>query len=39
VVVRTYDISIAVGLVRTNMDKIVEQRNKGEERRHIVLRP
>ena len=39
VVVRTYDISVAVGLVRSNMDKIVEQRSKGEERRHIVLRP
>ena len=39
VVARTHDISIAVGLVRSNMDKIVEQRSKGTERRHIVLRP
>ena len=39
VVVRTYTISNAIEAVHDNMDRIVEERNKGEDREHIVLRP
>ena len=39
VVVRTYTISSAVEAARNNMDKIIEGRNKGEDRKHIVVRP
>jgi len=39
VVVRTYTISSAIEAAHNNMDRIVEVRNKGEDRKHIVLRP
>lgn len=39
VVVRTHDISNAIELIHNNMDKVVEEKNKGEDRKHIVLRP
>lgn len=38
VIVRTDTISSAIKLVCDNMDRIVEEKNKGEERRHIVLK-
>jgi uncharacterized metal-binding protein/predicted Fe-Mo cluster-binding NifX family protein len=39
VVVRTHTISGAIEAAHNNMDRIVEERNKGEDRKHIVLRP
>jgi predicted Fe-Mo cluster-binding NifX family protein len=39
VVVRTYTISSAIQAAHNSMDRIVEERNKGEDRKHIVLRP
>jgi len=39
VVVKTEKIADAVKLIRENMERIVEEKNKGEERKHIVLRP
>ena len=38
VVVRTTSISDAVKIVNNNMDKIIEAKNKGEDRKHIVLK-
>jgi predicted Fe-Mo cluster-binding NifX family protein len=37
VVVRTETLSNAIEAVYCNMDKIVEEKNKGEIRKHIVL--
>ncbi len=37
VVVRTERVSDAVQLIRDNMDIIEEEKNKGDERKHIVL--
>jgi len=37
VVVRTERVSDAVQLIRDNMDRIEEEKNKGDERKHIVL--
>ena len=39
VVVRTYTISNALEAVHNSMDRILEERNKREDRKHIVLRP
>lgn len=39
VVVRTDDLQIAMDAVRGHMDEIVEQKEAGEARRHLVLRP
>ncbi|NIA09871.1 MAG: methyltransferase domain-containing protein [Nitrospiraceae bacterium] len=38
VVVRTDSIKNAVDIVQNNMDKIIEEANKGKDRKHIVLR-
>ena len=39
VLVRTDAISNAIEAVHNNMDRIVEEMNKGEGRKHIVLGP
>lgn len=39
VLVRTDAISNAIEAVHNNMDRIAEERNKREGRKHIVLRP
>jgi len=39
VVVRTGTIASAIKAVHKNMASIVEQKNKGENRKHIVLKP
>jgi predicted Fe-Mo cluster-binding NifX family protein len=39
VVVRADAIANAIEAVHNNMDRIVEQQNKGEDRKHIVLTP
>ena len=39
VVVKTDKIVDAVNLVKENMKRIVEEKNKGEKRKHIVLKP
>ncbi len=39
IVVRAHDIGNAIELIHNNMDKVVEEKNKGEDRKHIVLRP
>jgi len=39
VVVRTDTITNAIKCVRNSMELVVEQKNKGEGRKHIVLRP
>ena len=39
VVVRTDAIANAIEAVHNSMDRIVEQENKGEDRKHIVLKP
>ncbi|MCD6569549.1 MAG: hypothetical protein J7L53_02480 [Deltaproteobacteria bacterium] len=39
VVVKTNAISDAIQLVQANMERIIEEKNKGEDRKHIVLRP
>ena len=38
VLVRTDTISNAIEAVHSNIDRIVEEKNKGEGRKHIVLR-
>jgi len=38
-VVRTDTITNAIVAVHNSMESIVEQKNKGEDRKHIVLRP
>jgi len=39
VVVRTDTIERAIKLVHSNINTIVEEKNKGENRKHIVLKP
>jgi predicted Fe-Mo cluster-binding NifX family protein len=39
IVVRTDSIASAIKAVYNNMDSIVEQKNRGEERKHIALTP
>jgi len=39
VLVRTDSLPVAVETVRRNMDRIAEETDKGEDRKHIVLRP
>jgi len=39
VLVRTNTLASAIEAVHNNMDRIAEERNKGEDRKHIVLRP
>lgn len=39
VVVRTDTISDAIKITNDNMDKIIEENNKGQDRKHIVLKP
>jgi len=39
VLVRTDALDVAVETVHNNMDRIAEEANKGEDRKHIVLRP
>lgn len=39
IVVRTDTITNAIEAVHNNMDVIAEQKNKGEDRKHVVLRP
>ena len=38
IVVRTDTIANAIEAVHNNMDLVVEQKNRGEDRKHIVLR-
>jgi len=39
VVVKTGTIASAIKAIHKNMDSIVEQKDKGENRKHIVLQP
>lgn len=39
VVVKTDTIASAIKAIHKNMDSIVEQKDKGENRKHIVLKP
>jgi len=39
IVTKTNTITDAIQLVHKNMEKIIEEKNKGENRKHIVLRP
>ena len=39
IVTKTNKIADAIQLVHENMEKIIEEKNKGENRKHIVLRP
>jgi len=39
VLVRTDALGVAVETVRNNINRIAEETNKGEDRKHIVLRP
>lgn len=39
VVARTDDVDTAIEAVRSNIDRVVEQKERGEERKHIVLQP
>ena len=39
VLVRTNTITSAIEAIHNNMDKILEERNKEEGRKHIVLKP
>jgi len=39
IVTKTNTIADAIQLVHENMEKIIEEKNKGEDRKHIVLRP
>jgi predicted Fe-Mo cluster-binding NifX family protein len=39
VLVRTNAITSAIEAVHNNMDRIVEEKNKEEDRKHIVLQP
>jgi len=39
VVVRTNTITSAIEVVHNNMDRILEEENKGDGRKHIVLKP
>ncbi len=37
-IARTDTINSAIKLVHDNMDRIIEEKNKGEERKHLVLK-
>ena len=39
IVTKTNTIADAIQLVHENMEKIIEEKNNGENRKHIVLRP
>ena len=39
IVVRTDTIANAIEAIHNKIDTIVEQKNKGEDRKHVVLRP
>jgi len=39
ILVRTSTIATAIEAIHNNMDRIVEERNKEEGRKHIVLKP
>jgi len=39
VLVRTNTLASAIEAVRNNLGRILEEKNKGEGRKHIVLRP
>lgn len=39
IVVRTNSLANAIKVVHNNMDRIIEQKNSGEDRKHIVLTP
>ena len=39
VLVRTNTISSAIGAVHNNMERIAKEKNKEEDRKHIVLQP
>ncbi len=39
IVTKTNTIADAIQLVHGNMEKIMEEKNKGENRKHIVLKP
>jgi len=39
VLVRTITIATAIEAIHNNMDRIDEEKNKGEDRKHIVLKP
>lgn len=38
VITRTDTINSAIKFVHDNMDRIIEEKNKGEERKHLVLK-
>ena len=39
VLVRTITIATAIEAIHNNMDRIAEEKNKGGDRKHIVLKP
>ncbi|HDN84962.1 MAG TPA: dinitrogenase iron-molybdenum cofactor biosynthesis protein [Candidatus Aerophobetes bacterium] len=39
VVARTDTIDNAIKIVRSNIERILEEKNKGENRKHLVLKP
>ncbi|MBE9569312.1 MAG: hypothetical protein IMF11_01685 [Proteobacteria bacterium] len=39
VLVRTITIATAIEAIHNNMDRIAEEKNRGEDRKHIVLKP
>jgi len=39
ILVRTSSIATAIGAVHNNMDRIAEEKKKGDDRKHIVLKP
>ncbi|MCD6257021.1 dinitrogenase iron-molybdenum cofactor biosynthesis protein [Candidatus Aerophobetes bacterium] len=39
VVARTDTIDSAIKIVRSNIERILEEKNKGENRKHLVLKP
>jgi len=39
IVVRVNGIKESIKIIHANIDKVIEQKNKGENRKHIVLRP
>ena len=39
IVVRTNTLTSAIEAIHNNMDKIAEEKNKEEDRKHIVLKP
>ena len=39
IVIKATAINDAIGLIHRNMNKIIEEKGKGENRKHIVIRP